>query len=88
MRSRGPEEKVVVNAFLDNGSDTTLISTSLLSLLGLLGSPSKSLIKTLVGERRLDAIAVSLELTRLESDDVIHVWRALAVSNLPAVGSK
>ena len=85
VRLRGPLGEVTVNAFLDNGSDTTLIHRSLKSRLGLTGEPTSLIVDTMNGKGEITTTPVSLELISSDGTATIQVHRAWTVDALPNI---
>jgi hypothetical protein len=74
---------LVVNAFLDSGSDTTLIDSSLTTRLGLEGVSKSLTINTVNGKSTMQASLVAFNLVSPDGQEVIPVRRAWSVNALP-----
>ena len=83
VRIHGPQADLIVNAFLDSGSDTTLIDSSLVATLGLEGTAAPLTIKTLSGEMNMKADLVSFSMAPLNGEENVSVHRAWSVNALP-----
>ena len=83
VRIRGPMGEEVVNAFLDNGSNTTLIDSALVTRLGLNGSSARLSVTTFNGTVELPSSYVSFEIESLNRKEVIQVDKAWSVDDIP-----
>ena len=81
VRIRGPMGEEVVNAFLDNGSNTTLIDSALVTRLGLNGSSARLSVTTFNGTVELPSSYVSFEVESLNRKEVIQVDKAWSMDN-------
>ena len=70
-------------AFVDNGSDTTLISQDLVDRLGLQGHPQELLIRTLHGSKSETCRRVDFRLRSITGDCTLEVKGACALKKLP-----
>ncbi|KAF5401947.1 hypothetical protein PHET_04669 [Paragonimus heterotremus] len=82
VRVVGPTEDVLTYAFLDNGSDTTLVSQELNDRLNLTGNPSKSRVSTITSSQVNPEKMVVLEIRSLDGEDAVTVERAYSVPGL------
>ncbi|KAF4530950.1 hypothetical protein B566_EDAN018985 [Ephemera danica] len=83
VRLIGPNDVVDTYAFLDNGSDSTLIDKRLAKRLGLTVNACQLNISTLHGTRQTECGDTSLELLSLSSDVSIDLDRVFVVERLP-----
>ena len=83
VRNRGPMEEEIVNAFLDNGSNTTLIDSALVTRLGLNGSSASLRVTTFNSTVEIPSSCVSFEVESLNRQEVIQVDKAWSVDNIP-----
>ncbi|KAF6769676.1 hypothetical protein AHF37_12354 [Paragonimus kellicotti] len=65
------------HAFLDSGSDATLIRESLVKGLGLTGQPKRLTLSTLNQCSTLISTEVELDMESVDSKAVVHLTRAL-----------
>ncbi|KAA3670067.1 uncharacterized protein DEA37_0005627 [Paragonimus westermani] len=90
VRVVGPTEDVLTYAFLDSGSDTTLVSQELIDRLNLTGKPSEVRVTTATGSQVIQRSTVALEIRLLDGEDEVAVERAHSVPSLrmkPPVGA-
>jgi hypothetical protein len=74
--TRGPRGRINTFVFVDNGSNSTLISEGLLQAIGLTGSPSILQLSTFQGHSTFASKLVQFDLVSLDTNKVIHVDRA------------
>ncbi|VDQ08673.1 unnamed protein product [Trichobilharzia regenti] len=70
-------------AFLDNGSDVTLVTKDLLSSLGLEGTPSSMTLTTINGASQVQGNMCELEVTSMDENEMIRLDRVFALPSLP-----
>ncbi|KAF5397886.1 hypothetical protein PHET_09052, partial [Paragonimus heterotremus] len=73
VRVVGPMEDVLTYAFLDSGSDTTLVSQELIDRLNLTGNPSELRVSTITSSHVISGKMVALEIRSLDSEDAVTV---------------
>ena len=78
-----PRGVVETLAFLDSGSDTTLVRGSFLKKFGFHGEPSALTISTIGGTRETRCSRVTLKLMSLDGEEVVTVDEAFSISDLP-----
>lgn len=79
----GPKGEVTTYAFLDNGSDCTILKRSIASALGLSGKPASINISTLHGTRSVLCTKSKVVLSSLHEDFTCEVDPAIVVDSLP-----
>ncbi|KAF5401141.1 hypothetical protein PHET_04044 [Paragonimus heterotremus] len=79
VRVDGPTEDVLTYAFLDNGSDTKLVSQELIDRLSLTGNPSELRVATSTGSQ---VIPGKMGIRSLDGEDAVVVKRAHYAPNL------
>ncbi|KAF8563478.1 Zinc knuckle [Paragonimus westermani] len=82
VRVVGPTEDVLTYAFLDSGSDTTLVSQELINRLNLTGKPSEIRVTTIAGSQVIPGRTVALEIRSLDGENEFAVERAHSVPSL------
>ncbi|KAA3671028.1 uncharacterized protein DEA37_0014220, partial [Paragonimus westermani] len=75
-------EDVLTNAFLDSGSDTTLVSQELNVRLNLIGNPSGVRVTTITGSQVVPGRTVTLEIRLFDGEDEVAVKRAHPLPSL------
>ena len=80
-----PRGVVETLAFLDSGSDTTLVRESFLKKFGFHGEPSALTVSTIGGTCAMKCSRVSLKLISIDGQETITVDEAFSVSDLPVV---
>ncbi|MBM6549368.1 aspartyl protease family protein, partial [Streptococcus dysgalactiae] len=83
VRLKGPAGIVETYAFLDNGSDSTLVSSSVARQLGLKGKDCRLVTRTLHGSKVTTSTEVSLQLESLGGDFEASIGKAFAIERLP-----
>ncbi|CAL8072036.1 unnamed protein product [Calicophoron daubneyi] len=83
VRLVGPRASVDTYAFLDNGSDMTVVRSDLCSQLGLEAIPKTLTVNTLHGTKTINSAEVNLTIQSLFSDTSLDVCRAYTVRELP-----
>ncbi|CAL8092927.1 unnamed protein product [Calicophoron daubneyi] len=83
VRLVGPRASVDTYAFLDNGSDTTVVRSDLCSQLGLEAIPKTLTVNTIHGTKTINSAEVNLTIQSLFSDTSLEVCRAYTVRELP-----
>ena len=73
----------IVNVFLDNVSNTTLIDSALVTKLGLNGSSARLSVTTFNGTVEIPSRYVSFEVESLKRKEVIQVDKAWSKDNIP-----
>ena len=81
VRAHGKE--IDTYAFLDNGSDVTLVTRDLLSSLGLEGTPSSMTLTTINGASQLQGNMCELEVASMDENEMIKLDRVFALPSLP-----
>ncbi|KAF5402635.1 hypothetical protein PHET_03615 [Paragonimus heterotremus] len=74
---------VQICAFLDNGSDCTLIDESIFTKLGMQGSQRQIKLRTLNRETTFESAALHFDVASIVSKTTIHIEQALSVKTLP-----
>ncbi|KAA3678265.1 uncharacterized protein DEA37_0014449 [Paragonimus westermani] len=77
-----PTEDVLTFAFLDSGSDTTMVSQELIGQLNLTGKPSEVKVTTITGSQVTPGRTVALEIRSLNGEDEVAVELAYSVPSL------
>ena len=80
---KGPLGEVETHAFIDNGSDTTLITRGLLNQLGIEPVASDLVLTTVTHTITLPSSKCKLEVKSLDGDKIIAIDGAYAVEHLP-----
>ena len=88
VRLIGPKGVIKTCAFLDNGSDATLIERGMAERLGLNGTGTSIRLSTLNGTSKHQSERVKVDLQSTSSSDKIHVDCAYTVNCLPKIGGK
>lgn len=83
VRVVGPSGTATTYAFVDNGSDTTLIRHDLAHSLGLKNTPCQLSINTVTGKKVMQSSRASLQVLPLYSKDVVIIDCAYTVPTLP-----
>ncbi|KAA3676848.1 uncharacterized protein DEA37_0001153 [Paragonimus westermani] len=83
IRLVGPKASVSTYAFLDNGSDTTLLDESIARTIGLQGQPCQMMFRTLHGTSATSCSKVSIELQSLDQEHSITADSVYTVKQLP-----
>ncbi|CAI2733762.1 unnamed protein product [Schistosoma spindalis] len=83
VRLRAGDKEVCGYAFLDNGSDTTLIKSSTVRLLGLSSDSTSITIKTVNGNKLTRSITKAFKAYSLGGDECICIEQAVVVDDLP-----
>lgn len=86
VRVQGHHGLKIVNALLDTGSDTTLVSRALIQELGLFGATTTLALSSINGRCQIEADRVSLSIGAVESPDSMKI-NAWAIDNLPPVSA-
>jgi Pao retrotransposon peptidase/Family of unknown function (DUF5641)/Protein of unknown function (DUF1759)/Integrase zinc binding domain len=83
IRIRGPFGEMDTVAFIDNGSDITLIKTDVISELGIIAEPSVLDIKTIAGTSSLTTQRCKIQIISMDGTAVVDVDEAYSVKSLP-----
>ncbi|CAH8867840.1 unnamed protein product [Trichobilharzia szidati] len=81
VRAHGKE--IETYAFLDNGSDVSLVTKDLLSSLGLEGTPSSMTLTTINGASQVQGNMCELEVASMDENAMIKLDRVFALPSLP-----
>ncbi|CAL8071662.1 unnamed protein product [Calicophoron daubneyi] len=88
VRLTGPRGTIETLAFIDSGSDATLVERSTADKLGLTGNEAAIKLSTLNGTSSHQCRRVERDVCSLSSDDVVRVDCAYAVDHLPRFGGR
>ncbi len=83
VRLRGPDGEVATYAFLDNGSDCTLLDKVLARRLGLITTPSSLQAATLHGVRTIQCERTRVEINSLDGTFSTEVDPVIVVNSMP-----
>ena len=83
IRVKGPLGEIEAVAFLDNGSDITLVRSDILTRLGIDSQPSSLTINTVISSSMILSQKCKLELSSVNGDAIVRVDEAYAVKSLP-----
>ena len=83
VKVRGPLATVLTYAFLDNGSDSSLVEESLLDKLGIEGLPGKFKLTTINNSSSIESTLVEVDVQSIDSHEVVRLERAWSVKSLP-----
>ncbi|WP_239110332.1 hypothetical protein [Streptococcus dysgalactiae] len=78
-----PQGIVKAMAFLDGGSDTTLVTESFVRKHMLIGEPASLMISTVGGTRAMQSQRMKMTLTSLTDEESIEVHEAFTTKSLP-----
>ncbi|KAK4468963.1 hypothetical protein MN116_000099 [Schistosoma mekongi] len=88
IRIRSGQNEITGNAFLDNGSDVTLIRADCVKPLGLQYDRVQTMIQTLGGNKLATSVSGMFEVCSLDGRESLRIERAVVVEKLPVDKSK
>ncbi|CAH8527045.1 unnamed protein product [Dicrocoelium dendriticum] len=79
----GPAGTIRTLALIDNGSDTSLIDSTLLQVIGVQGSVTPLNISTVAGQCQVESQLVSVTVRSIDGDEAVQLNSIRSVSHLP-----